>query len=161
LAAAGERRRGGKQQNKCRAKTEPGWNMRFHNEYDSPSGTATTSCRKTTNGRCSTGESFQTGQLFDSRSDSPGSLAVTEVYCAREDRENPFLPSISDLFSPTSDFEPLFSSLLFRTSIFQTSGTRGLQRRPLRCERPGLALRRLGAGVGGGRVVLKELVHLL
>ena len=29
-AAAGERRHGGKQKNKCRAETEPGWTMRSH-----------------------------------------------------------------------------------------------------------------------------------
>src|SRR5208283_3435454 len=51
--AAGERRPGGEQQNECRAKKEPGWKMRFHDEYDAPGGTATTSWRGTTNWRCS------------------------------------------------------------------------------------------------------------
>jgi hypothetical protein len=61
---AGKRRRGGNEQSECRAKTEPGWKMRFHDVDGAPDRTATMSRRATSNGQCSTGEGLPDGQLF-------------------------------------------------------------------------------------------------
>jgi hypothetical protein len=52
---AGKCRRGGNEQNECRAKTEPGWKMRFHEVGGAHGRTATMGRRTTSNGRCSTG----------------------------------------------------------------------------------------------------------